>query len=263
MMMAKSITAFNEEEKMNKPVKMDFGVKQKQVWEMTPEEVQQCCTEGRIQEVASVGDTFGDGTFTYTIIGINQDIPCDENGNPFVLRSYRDVLTVMCLGASVGPGNGKPVAMDAEKTPLSLAQMNGYNKNQGSWKESEMRKDIMSAYFTQLPINTQNVIGCVLKVTGQYNVDTVYITCDKCFLLSGNEICSESDCTLAEANATFQYQYFTKIATTVESKDPKQLWWLRSPYYYNDSKFCCVKNGDMGREDADANLAVFPAFCIY
>lgn len=55
MMMAKSITAFNEEEKMNKPVKMDFGVKQKQVWEMTPEEVQQCCTEGRIQEVASVG----------------------------------------------------------------------------------------------------------------------------------------------------------------------------------------------------------------
>lgn len=55
MMMAKSITAFNEEEKMNKPAKMDFGVKQKKVWEMTPEEVQHCCTEGRIQEVASVG----------------------------------------------------------------------------------------------------------------------------------------------------------------------------------------------------------------
>ena len=237
----------------------------KKVWEMTPEEVQRCCKEGKIREVGSVGDTFGDGKYTYTIIGINQDIPCDSKGNPLSKDSYKDVLTVMCLGAPVGPGNGKPVLIDASKTPwgIDIAPMNSSDTNDGSWKDSDMRKNIMPAYLAMLPGETQKVINYVQKITGQVGGVNI-TTSDKCFLLSEKEIFGERRfSTHNEQNANFQYQYFANIATSTANRNIISDWWLRSPYCDYRNGFCSVGFGSAYNDNASISRSVFSAMCIY
>ena len=265
------------------PKMMDFGFDMsstvdqsvtitKKVWEMTPEEVQQCCKEGKIKEVGSIGDTFGDEKYTYTIIGINQDIPCDSRGIPLSKDNYQDVLTVMCLGAPVGPGNGKPVEMDANKTPWGTDRvpMNLKGTNEGSWEDSVMRRKIMPKYLAKLPIETQKVIGYVLKVTGQSVNRENITTADKCFLLSEKEIFGGIDNgddfygTANEADATFPYQYFEKIATSQQSRNINGgLWWLRSPGCSGSYTFCIVYSGSASNNYADNGFGVFPEMCIY
>lgn len=266
-----------EENTTPKMIDFGFGVpstSSKKIWEMTPEEVQQCCKEGKIREVGNVGDTFGDGKYTYTIIGINQDIPCDENGI-LLTDGCKDVLSVMCLGAPVGPGNGKPVLMDASKTPwgTNRAPMNIEDTNEGSWEDSVMRRKIMPNYLSMLPAETQKVIGYVLKITGQCDNEVNIITVDKCFLLSGKEIFGGSEerigsyYTANEADATLQYQYFETIATTPQSRNvSNDRWWLRSPHYDGSYYFCYVYdgyNGSLHELGASYGGEVFPTMCIY
>lgn len=62
-------------------------------------EIQQACKDGEIHQFAHIGDTISDGTYTYTVIGINQDKPSDASGNLLNSSKYGDVLTVMPLGA--------------------------------------------------------------------------------------------------------------------------------------------------------------------
>lgn len=220
-------------------VKLSAGNNTKQLFgdlqQMSIADIQACCKAGAITSIAKVGDTFSDGTYTYTIIGINQDKPSDANGNVLSSSQYGDVLTVMPLGAPKGAGNGSPVTMDANKTPwgTAYAQMNSSDTNSGSWKSSAMRSSTMTSYLAKLPANTQKAIGYVQKITGQYGGANI-TTGDKCFLLSGKEIFggtgagNGSYCTTAEANATFQYQYFANIATSTASRNINSTanqWW--------------------------------------
>ena len=243
--------------------------------QMSIADIQACCKAGAITSIAKVGDTFSDGTYTYTIIGINQDKPSDANGTALSRDKYGDVLTVMPLGAPAGAGNGSAVTTDASKTPwgTSSAPMNSSYTNDGSWKATVMRSTTMASYLAKLPANTQKAIGYVQKVTGQYGSNTNITTGDKCFLLSGKEIFggngagNGSYCTTAEASATFQYQYFANIATSTASRAitgaQSNCWWLRSPSYNSSNFFCFVNTGSSSNGGAINNYGVFPAFCIY
>ena len=248
--------------------------------QMTIADIQACCKAGAITSIAKVGDTFSDGTYTYTIIGINQDKPSDASGNALSKNQYGDVLTVMPLGAPKGATNGQPVTMNASATPwgVNYAPMNNSNSSDGSWASSQMRSTTMPQYLAKLPQATQNAIGYVQKVTGTYNGSNSgggnSVTGDKCFLLSGKEIFGGSGdgnglrCTTNEANATFQYQYFQSIATTPASRNinssANQWWWLRSPDYdYDNRVFCIVYAGISSSISASSLGGVFAAFCIY
>lgn len=247
--------------------------------QMTIADIQACCKAGAITSIAKVGDTFSDGTYTYTIIGINQDKPSDANGNALSKSQYGDVLTVMPLGAPKGATNGQPVSMNAGATPwgVNYAPMNSDGSNSGSWAASQMRSTTMPQYLAKLPQATQNAIGYVQKVTGTYNGSNSgggnSVTGDKCFLLSGKEIFGGSGasngsfCTTNEAAETFQYQYFQSIATTPASRNinssANQWWWLRSPSYYNSIYFCGVNAGSSNTNGAGYGIGVFAAFCIY
>ena len=249
------------------------------LFQMSIPEIQQACKDGVINEIAKVGDTISDGTYTYTIIGINQDKPSDAEGNLLPESSYGDVLTVMPLGAPKGATNGQPVTMNAGATPFGVnyAPMNSNNSNSGSWASSKMRSTTMPQYLAKLPQATQNAIGYVQKVTGTYNNwfsgGSNYVTGDKCFLLSSKEVFGGSGasngsyCTTNEANATFQYQYFSSIATTLESRNinssANQWWWLRSPDFDYDHKFCIVDHGSSNTHLSGLDIGVFAAFCIY
>ena len=247
--------------------------------QMTIADIQACCKAGAITGIAKVGDTFSDGTYTYTIIGINQDKPSDASGNLLNSSQYGDVLTVMPLGAPKGATNGQPVTMNASATPfgVSYAMMGASGLNSGSWASSRMRSTTMPQYLAKLPQATQNAIGYVQKVTGIYNGTksggSNSVTGDKCFLLSGKEISGGSGagngswCTTNEANATFQYQYFQNIATTPASRNinssASQWWWLRSQSWTSSNIFCIICKGNFGDCDGSYSHGVFAAFCIY
>ena len=248
--------------------------------QMTIADIQACCKAGAITSIAKVGDTFSDGTYTYTIIGINQDKPSDASGNALSKNQYGDVLTVMPLGAPKGATNGQPVTMNASATPwgVNYAPMNSNGSNSGSWAASQMRSTTMPQYLAKLPQATQNAIGYVQKVTGTYDGGSTSggsnsVTGDKCFLLSDKEIFGGSGagngsyCTTNEANATFQYQYFANIATTPASRNinssANQWLWLRSPGYSYGDYFCIVYAGSSGINNASYHYGVFAAFCIY
>lgn len=246
--------------------------------QMTIADIQACCKAGAITSIAKVGDTFSDGTYTYTIIGINQDKPSDASGNA-CKNQYGDVLTVMPLGAPKGATNGQPVTMNASATPfgVSYALMTVHGSNSGSWASSQMRSTTMPQYLAKLPQATQNAIGYVQKVTGTYNGSNSgggnSVTGDKCFLLSGKEVFGGSGvgngswCTTNEANATFQYQYFQNIATTLASRNinssANQFWWLRSPSSYNSNFFNIASTGCSSSDGACSSNGVYAAFCIY
>ena len=250
------------------------------LFQMTIADIQNMCKAGIIHQIAHVGDTISDGTYTYTIIGINQDRPSDANGNLLNSNQYGDVLTVMPLGAPKGATNGQPVTMNASATPFGVnyAPMNSEPSNYGSWASSQMRSATMPQYIAMLPQATQNAIGYVQKVTGTFNggLDdggNNSVTGDKCFLLSGKEVFGGSGvgngswCTTNEANATFQYQYFQNIATTLASRNinssANQFWWLRSPSSYNSNFFNIASTGCSSSDGACSSNGVYAAFCIY
>ena len=245
--------------------------------QMTIADIQACCKAGAITSIAKVGDTISDGTYTYTIIGINQDKPSDASGNALNKSQYGDVLTVMPLGAPAGATNGQPVSMNARATPWR-----GYGEEMGiadSWAASQMRSTTMPQYLAKLPQDTQNVIGYVQKVTGIRDRDNGYggnnsVTGDKCFLLSVKEVFGGSDantgkwCTMNEANANFQYQYFQNIATTYISRNiggsiNSDYWWLRSPSNASNLCFCNVYNGCPDYQGNNISYSIYAAFCIY
>ena len=246
------------------------------IFQMSMTEIQNMCKAGIIHQMVHVGDTISDGTYTYTIIGINQDKPSDESGNLLQESSYGDVLTLMPLGALVGASNGQPVTVNRKAMPWDYpAQMNSSDTSLGGWKSTDMRKITMPQYLAKLPAETQNVIGYVKKISGRpsstdstdyENGSSNVITGDKCFLLSEKEILGYARCATGnEGNATFQYQYFKSIAKSDESRCLVLFSWLRSAYYGNTDDFTllytvkeltCAWN-------ASTKAQVLPAFCIY
>ena len=246
------------------------------LFQMTIADIQNMCKAGIIHQMVHVGDTISDGTYTYTIIGINQDKPSDESGNLLPESSYGDVLTLMPLGALVGASNGQPVTVNRKAMPWDYpAQMNSSDTSLGGWKSTDMRKITMPQYLAKLPAETQNVIGYVKKISGRpsstdstdyENGSSNVITGDKCFLLSEKEILGYARCATGnEGNATFQYQYFKSIAKSDESRCLVLFSWLRSAYYGNTDDFTllytvkeltCAWN-------ASTKAQVLPAFCIY
>ena len=228
--------------------------------QMTIADIQACCKAGAITSIAKVGDTFSDGTYTYTIIGINQDKPSDASGNLLNSSKYRDVLTVMPLGAPTGAANGSPVTFNMSATPWGTTDV-----------EQDDLTSTLTPYFEKLPKATQNVIGYVQKCTGAYDehfsLTALSTTGNRCFLLSSREVFGSqgsSCCPSTEYNATFQYQYFSDLAITAESRNLYHNCWLLRSIHPSRGQHMYIYDGttiDMGGWFTSGSF--FPAFCIY
>lgn len=238
------------------------------LFQMSIPEIRQACKDGTIHEFAHVGDTISDGKYTYTIIGINQDKPSDENGNLLAKSSYGDVLTLMPLGAPVGSCNGNPVADNMQNTP----SIHGFlNVNPGYIEDDNHMED----YLHWLSADTKNSIGYVKKITGiNYGGEnTIRASGEKLFLLSEKEIFGKCVFSMQiEANANFQYQYFSSIATSSESRSFKidksldnytNYWWLRGRGEKDTDYVTAAANGYPTQFWFSNNLNCYPVFCIY
>lgn len=238
------------------------------LFQMSIPEIRQACKDGTIHEFAHVGDTISDGKYTYTIIGINQDKPSDENGNLLAKSSYGDVLTLMPLGAPVGSCNGNPVADNMQNTP----SIHGFLGVYPGYIEDDNH---MEDYLNLLSADTKNSIGYVQKITGiNYGGEnTIRTSGEKLFLLSEKEIFGECVFSMQiEANANFQYQYFSSIATSSESRsfkidksldDYTNVWWLRGRGEKDTSYVTAAADGYPSQFWFSNNLNCFPVFCIY
>lgn len=231
------------------------------LFQMSMAEIRQACKDGEIHQFAHIGDTISDGTYTYTVIGINQDKPSDASGNLLNSSKYRDVLTVMPLGAPTGAANGSPVTFNMSATPWGTTDV-----------EQNDLTSTLTPYFEKLPKATQNVIGYVQKCTGAYDehfsLTALSTTGNRCFLLSSREVFGSQGshcCSSKEYSATFQYQYFSDLATTAESRDfHHNCWLLRSIHPNRNFDHMYVYDGttiDMGGWFRSGSF--FPAFCIY
>lgn len=239
------------------------------LFQMSMSEIQQACKDGTIHEFAHVGDTISDGKYTYTIIGINQDKPSDENGNLLAKSSYGDVLTLMPLGAPVGSCNGNPVADNMQNTPSKYGFLNvspGYLDSDNGMKD----------YLNLLSADTKNSIGYVQKITGNNygGENTIRALGEKLFLLSEKEIFGKCVFSMQiEANANFQYQYFSSIATSSESRsfkidkslddDYRNFWWLRGRGEEDTYYVTAAANGYPTQIWCSNKLNCYPVFCIY
>lgn len=238
------------------------------LFQMSIPEIRQECKDGTIHEFAHVGDTISDGKYTYTIIGINQDKPSDENGNLLAKSSYGDVLTLMPLGAPVGSCNGNPVADNMQNTPSKYGFLNvspGYLDSDNGMKD----------YLNLLSADTKNSIGYVQKITGNNygGENTIRALGEKLFLLSEKEIFGKCVFSMQiEANANFQYQYFSSIATSSESRSFKidksldnytNYWWLRGRGEEDTYYVTAAANGYPTQIWCSNKLNCYPVFCIY
>lgn len=239
------------------------------LFQMSIPEIRQACKDGTIHEFAHVGDTISDGKYTYTIIGINQDKPSDENGNLLAKSSYGDVLTLMPLGAPVGSCNGNPVADNMQNTPSKYGFLNvspGYLDSDNGMKD----------YLNLLSADTKNSIGYVQKITGNNygGENTIRALGEKLFLLSEKEIFGKCVFSMQiEANANFQYQYFSSIATSSESRsfkidkslddDYRNFWWLRGRGERDTDYVTAASNGYPTQFWSSNKLNCYPVFCIY
>lgn len=238
------------------------------LFQMSIPEIRQACKDGTIHEFAHIGDTISDGKYTYTIIGINQDKPSDENGNLLAKSSYGDVLTLMPLGAPVGSCNGNPVADNMQNTPSRY----GFRDVGPGYIEDDNH---MKDYLNVLSADTKNSIGYVQKITGNNygGVNTISALGEKLFLLSEKEIFGKRVFSMqTEADANFQYQYFSSIATSSESRSFKMdkslnnytnSWWLRGRGGEDSGYVTAVSNGYPTQYWSSNNLNCYPVFCIY
>ena len=168
-----------------------------------------------------------------------------------------------CLMDAKSASNVNNGSSDTEK-----GYMNSTGTNVGGWKSCARRTWCNNVYFNALPSTWQSMVKTVNKKTsignGSSTIETVQ---DKIFLAAEIEILGSI--TFSVNGEGTQYTYY-KNATANRYKMPKwvssyvsHIYWGRSPYRGDASRFCYVNNN--GRADynnASNAFGVAPNLCI-
>lgn len=162
--------------------------------------------------------------------------------------------------------------------------MNSSNTNSGGWNATQMKSTILhsgtapsdtgsNTFMSALPADLRAVMKSCTKYTdntggGSDNSSYVTATTEYLPLLAEFEVFgSRSYANLAEQNYQAQYDYYkagnSKIFNGAGTQTSAVYWWLRSPYYYYDNRFCGVRNdGNSGSGSADYSYGVSPVLFV-
>lgn len=157
-------------------------------------------------------------------------------------------------------GSGKaPLTFQLHDFYGEQKNMNGADTNTVGWTSCAMRRVHLPAILSQMPVEVQNGIREVNKLTSAGNESHVInTTADKLFLLSEKEVFGTSNYTAY--NEGHQYEYYKDSNKTNKSG---AFWWLRSPYISNAKDFCLVDyKGKLYHEFASTAFKVSFAFCF-
>lgn len=141
--------------------------------------------------------------------------------------------------------------------------MNSSNTNTTSWDGSKIRTETIPAILEKMPVNIQNGIKAVNKLTATSGIHgTIKTTSDKLFIFSEIEVYGSiiKSCS-GEGN---QYDYYKAGNSKVKKiGSTAYWWWLRSPrakYSYN---FCGVNDkGSITVVSATTETGVCFGFCF-
>ena len=121
--------------------------------------------------------------------------------------------------------------------------MNSSGTNDTGWNDSKMRTETLPAILAKMPVNIQNGIRPVNKLTATSGVDsTIKTASDKLFLFSEMEVYG-SDGSSGRGDGK-QYDYYKAGNSKVKKVgSTASWWWLRSPLPDISDRFCAVDTG--------------------
>lgn len=175
------------------------------------------CHSGNVPDTWVVGDSKTmtiDGTdYQFDIVGKNHDAYTAGGIAPLTFQLHD------CYG--------------------TIYPMNSSNTNSTGWDNSEMRTETLPAILAKMPMNIQNGIRAVNKLTATSgNDETIKTASDKLFTFSEMEVYgSVSQSYDGEGKQYDYYKAGNSKVKKVGSAD--SWWWLRSPRA-NSNSFCAV-----------------------
>lgn len=187
----------------------------------------------------SIGDTksiqINSVTYDVEILGFNHDKLADGTGNARLTFGLKE-----CLATKE--------KMDAGSTAVY-------------WKGCDMRENLQTTIFEQLPADLKSIIKSVKKTSYQ-NATRYEETTDTLFLFSEFEVSGTSNSSFAGEGT--QYPRFTDTSSRIKHVDgAKSDWWLRSLSRDNNTWFCYVmSNGTIYKTEQTSARGVCFGFCI-
>ena len=201
----------------------------------------EACHSGSVPDTWVVGNSK-----TMTIDGVNYQVD--------IIGKNHDTYTA---------GGIAPLTFGLHDCYGTAYRMNSSNTNMTGWDGSEIRTETIPAILAKMPVNIQNGIKAVNKLTATNGTNgTIKTTSDKLFIFSEMEVYGST--IKSHSGEGKQYDYYKagnnkvkKVGGTVS------WWWLRSPrakYSYN---VCGVNNnGSITVVSASTELGVCFGFCF-
>ena len=161
---------------------------------------------------------------------------------------------------------------------ITKQPFNNASKNDGGWKDSELRTYINNKIYKSLPSDLQNLITTTKVISGHGTTsgETNFETQDKLYLLSAHEVLEDGTSNQVSTsdtsyNNTKQLDYYKNQGVTEDSYagakkqyNGKNLyWWLRSASSRTSRTFLYINSGgELLGTAADISYGVSPAFRI-
>lgn len=142
-------------------------------------------------------------------------------------------------------------------------QMNSSGTNSTGWDGSKMRTETIPAILAKMPVNIQNGIKAVNKLTATSGENgTIKTTSDKLFIFSEMEV--HGNRSNSHSGEGKQYDYYKAGNSKIKKVgSDASWWWLRSPRLNNRISFCAVyTNGFVYNSNASNSNGVCFGFCF-
>ncbi len=141
--------------------------------------------------------------------------------------------------------------------------MNSSKTNSTGWDGSKMRTETLTAILAKMPVNIQNGIRSVNKLTATSGSDeTIKTASDTLFTFSEMEVYGST--THSHSGEGKQYDYYKAGNSKVKKVgSTASWWWLRSPDRGSSTFFCAVTaSGSASIDDASLPNGVCFGFCF-
>lgn len=141
--------------------------------------------------------------------------------------------------------------------------MNSSGTNSTGWNGSEMRTETLPAILAKMPVNIQNGIRAVNKLTATSgSSSTIKTASDKLFTFSEMEVYGSA--TKSYSGEGKQYDYYKAGNSKIKKVgSTASRWWLRSPRANGSDYFCEVSaDGSIGSRVVSDSGGVCFGFCF-
>ena len=141
--------------------------------------------------------------------------------------------------------------------------MNSSHTNSSGWDDSIMRMQTLTAILAKMPVNIQNGLRAVNKLTATSGKNSkIKTTSDKLFTFSEMEVYGSA--TNSHSGEGKQYDYYKAGNSKVKKVGrTASWWWLRSPSTNSGISFCAVStDGSVVNYSATLSHGVCFGFCF-